>query len=716
MAQIPLTGRTQVDNRDLYGYTTPRPDPAAKPTDPYIQPGLSANTMGLLNAVRSMNEVAPTVGAAWVGKQQEEVKRGSLERMKQKDNPNATLDKTVLKNQAAIRGWEIADGKITAATMYNNELSAYHDQHKDVDTPEEYLQGIADISKRYLQGASDDWNKGFLPTAMEMDEKYLALYQEELNKTYQTKQTNAMINGMSVDVDSILNKSLAIALGANPLTFDMNAFLKDPVQYDKIANDKTLQAQLSEALKSTLHTLLTTNQTNLGEYKTKDEISEALIDVIGQRARMLGLPEALDFTNVKDKDKIALFDTKFVEKIRIYREGAEATRARLSDAHGTQSKKDREESQRILQNGFEVQYNNVLAIKSIPERVLAATKMEAEIEQDPSRFDTGWLSSMLGRVKNAEGVVFALADNNAVIANLEYKRSHHMLTDADIQGNISNLTDNSYIRYNSALEQQNERSRILSESGRKNQSADEAINRVVSFVTKTYTYDPLQLDRFNGRGTEIQVLFAAGIEDWRKDHNGAEPSFHQWYKDIAIPTMQMLEKNYGKLAEEDTALMQKLGLQDVKGENGTSTTPNPTTKQNAAPPATNEKSPFEDDEETYKKVNELFKSGHTRKTLTEGMKTTYGLKDNEIAHIFTNYGLQYVTDSLETGRKQSVKAQKKGQKYDENTLVQGVVDRLTYLGYKENEIEFYLEKGIGQYSGAPFDYQVWKKNQKKPKK
>lgn len=708
MAQIPLQGRQQVDNRDLYGYTTPRVDPAAKPTDSYIQPSLSPDTMGLLEALRAMNEAAPTVGAAWVGRKQEETKEGSLERFKQKDDPNAKLDPAKMKQWAFVKGWEQADGKLTAATMYGNELSALHERIKDTATPEEYMNEVAKVSKRYLNGASEDWATGFLPGAVEMDEKYLALYQDELNATYKKKQFQTANASMSVDFSKLLSNELATQLGVNPLTFDINAFRKDPKAYLLFKDNKEAQDKLSTILRTASRQALTTYQTAYGSYLRKDEVSAMYLDIVGQNASHYGLPEALDFVFEKDEHKVAVFDTELQAKAREYKEAAERAREKLGKAHEDQNSEDRKMNVSKGISTYELRQHEVLAMTNRVDQVTAANQLIADMKADSSIKDgtyesirPGWFTGFLTDVEklSEQPVVFALKNNESVVFNLDNKMRYKILTGSEINAAAGSLTEPTWRSYNQAYMQQENDLNQLGNSGSNKELTEsgQSIDRVRAAMVRVFTTDELALDKWPGIGMAVLHRVSTSEQSWRKKH-GRLPLYDEWYKDVVTPILTDFENQYKKLYGEDPQLLGRLGLAPLTLSKSTEGQAN---KNNQPPPVLDNKTSFA-------AVTQLFNQGHDRQTIINDL-VKLGNNEDTVKHYLTNFGLQQ-TDALISKGKASVKT------FDQ---IAGDVEKdLTNKGFTATEIRYYLNTKIRawQGSGSTWDFDTWKGSKQKGNK
>jgi hypothetical protein len=184
----------------------------------------------------------------------------------------------------------------------------------------------------------------------------------------------------------------------------------------------------------------------------KKEMSQSYLRAIGQRAEVEGRPELLDFTNIKDKDGIALIDTDLAEEIRTYKKRAEQNR----DDKLKRYKVERAEFIEHKKGELNLAVHGILTDPELKgtDRDVALTALETEFYkwaykdnnadgyQFNSEYNAGF-SKVLRASRSLSG--FATNDNGGAIIRLEEAGTDISLE--QIANEIPNITKDTYVKY-----------------------------------------------------------------------------------------------------------------------------------------------------------------------------------------------------------------------------------------------------------------------------
>ena len=286
-----LTKRATVDPRVSFDVTTPALDVFARTTDPMVFDGNArGRAQRLAEALGVVNASLPLVGQALEAGYKREYSEGTLSALKGEERPSEGL--------ARIIGYETLKGEFTAQKEYKAEVLQFYNDNHQVLSPEEFEQGLVEISKKYIEGASKHFLEGFLPVAVDIEQKVFENYTK-----YQQ--------------ESVYNDTISfISQKAYDDTVDIvNTFLE---QYFEGVNLDNLRERLDvyymlengdygQVIAPLIRQSLTDAQ-NKAELMglSKKEVSRIYLENIGRMAVEYGLPELLEFAYVKDESGISI--------------------------------------------------------------------------------------------------------------------------------------------------------------------------------------------------------------------------------------------------------------------------------------------------------------------------------------------------------------------------------------------------------------------------
>jgi hypothetical protein len=363
--------RTLVNDQDTYDYTTPSLDVVARPTDPYVAPSTNNQASQIVGALTAFQSGLQSYSAYRDVQNKKDKEEGALARAK---DPEAPLTK---KTKAFIEGWESLDGELKAKQDYYGEVNQYLVDNAETSDKDEFIKGLQKIGNKYTAGATKNFLKGFVDSALNIEdtavEKYFESQATRLNAEKIAK-TNSVI---TTDIKAIALSSLNQILGTNAISLeDIQA---NPELYGKyLANTKDIATELSQKLREYLSKR--SSQSKALQISTK-QISSSMLDIVGTVAEEAGIPELLDYVNLKDTAGVAVSDTDLKENIRTYKNRAEAARNDIIKNLNTQAKVKQEQSFNLLVNTAAVKLFTLNPSKN-PEDMQTALKIYQELSSN----------------------------------------------------------------------------------------------------------------------------------------------------------------------------------------------------------------------------------------------------------------------------------------------------------------------------------------------
>lgn len=362
--RTPLQGRFQVDNRDLYGYTTPRINVVARPNDSFTYPSFSPSTRALLDSLSSIQRGLQGYVQYKETKNKEDYQEGELARGRGEE-----LTEREKKSKAFLAGWETLDGRVKAKTAYMQEISEYLTQNQHLDS-EEFTAGLAEISKKYLEGASDSFIKGFLPEALELEARVLDRYQARLNEEYVQKRNE----NMNVEISSGIN-SLLIGVFEDMFDVEIDSLHEWLSEGENFRKLKEYSEEVKERVSPLLRELLD-EAIELGKEVGMDTptISDMFLKYISTLAITTGVPELIDYAYISGKDGVAVIGTSSGSEVMQRRKAAEESRKAYDRAL------DSEDAKRLQEeiNKFKSDHYFFIADLSMEEDRQAAIQKATE--------------------------------------------------------------------------------------------------------------------------------------------------------------------------------------------------------------------------------------------------------------------------------------------------------------------------------------------------
>jgi hypothetical protein len=299
------TSRRTVTDQETFDFSTPNLQVSARPVDAFARPmGVSGSTRALMQAFATGKEAYQQHKEY---KEQKDFEAGSMAKATGQEQDTS-------KSAAWITGYEAMSGEAAAADL-RDALEKFHTENWQAD-PDSYAAGREEIVKGFLDGKSEAYLKNFVPQAVKLEEHYSQAYQKaQLGQLQQDAVTNAR-KAMRVQLDDIL---------------------QDPSKAAE--SPKILRAKL------------TTMQGSLKQYGlSRTAVSKQIVEAVGMRAVLEGMPELMAFAMEPDDSGMALADNpELADSVLTYVKQAETAR----DAGVTAAKKAEKENQEKLKDTVE---------------------------------------------------------------------------------------------------------------------------------------------------------------------------------------------------------------------------------------------------------------------------------------------------------------------------------------------------------------------------
>lgn len=562
----PLPQRRLTDPRDTFDFTTPNLQTVARPVDIGNRQSGASSLTQLVDALSSVNKGLAAYQSVRDAFNEEDYQKGQTARASGGARPSDA-------GWAFLRGWEEMDGKISANQEYQVEVADYLAKNAETATPEEFANGLHALSNKYLQGTSDNYVRGFVGEALNIEESAKLSYQQVQSKVFQQNLEEKANIRFSQIIDNRLNDSFkGIGLGS------YQELLEKPDAYAAM-DIGTFKAGFGTALRDAL----TQAQEEFKAFgMSTAQVSDIFLDRVGQIAIEYGLPELLDYATIKDKSGVSVEDTTLGQKVKQYRQQAENQRSNIVAALDKKAKADYDKWKNATVNNLHLSIAR-LATSNDPATAAAdAGKLIAQITSDPDlmALDYGTMSGILSDLQKIAtgGMNFPSHGDEQVFGRLLYNAASDSLKMADIEAarKANQLT---LSQYSTLMEKYQAQQRFLKAEGEKEppwpskgmidkvmaSAIDMVSHKEVDVLGLKDSLDPATYAMLQAIGSiggvakdyeiELQatILFTDYLNEWRTKNNGAYPTFAQWKKDIFEPVMDTLQKDLEKSNAQDKA-------------------------------------------------------------------------------------------------------------------------------------------------------------------
>ncbi|TES90512.1 MAG: hypothetical protein E3J94_04940 [Desulfobacteraceae bacterium] len=281
-----IKGQKQVVAQSTFDFTVPQRDVAARPVDPYSQPGSDPKVANVLSFLQEMKGTLHTATqlSDMISRQQRE--KGKAARGRQEEAPEDA-------HWAFLEGYEMISG-MADAYDYEKQMTELLEKSWRDDVNEFELKKDA-LGKQYLNGATDAYVDGFLSRGMAVENR--------IEKEFEKRQREIL-------QENFLTKSMKI------FKLDSQDIVNDDSIKDKAQARRDITTKIQE--------------TAVEYGLSKSQVSEAILKTAGAEADLLGKPEELAFLYTPDSTGVAIADNpKFAEAATRYVEGALSTRKAL---------------------------------------------------------------------------------------------------------------------------------------------------------------------------------------------------------------------------------------------------------------------------------------------------------------------------------------------------------------------------------------------------
>ncbi len=685
-----IEGRKQYDIREFFGYTTPNLDVVARPTDPYVQPGLSSGAQNLINALGAVQTGLQGYAQYKGIKNTEDYEAGAIARAK--GSPFSEVEK---KSAATIKGWEELDGRITASTSYRNELAEYLELHKN-DDPETFQKGLKEIAVKYLTG-TDNYIKGFVDKGLAVDESVLASYQDYQNRKFveelEVKVTGEMGNTIEEKLKAALSNTLGIEVA------DIREFIKSPQAFaDYVESKDAFEKTIATALRSTLSEMQATYK-DLGYNKL--QVSEMFLDAVSTMAILNGIPELLSYAFEKDaQGNVSVAKTKLGDKVLNAIRQAENTRDSFLNAMNESAAKKQKEAENTVINGVRAQISELELIDDPLEAARQATALRLELMKNPAIM--GMDSSKIGsffndlvKLENGQNRFPATGDEYA-FAGLYAKATLKSLALEDI-AKARKAGQLTLDQYTSLMDKWKviEKEREDAKNGDKGKwQAQTSISQTQNSIIRMIA--PMDMmGKIENPENEVLAnhMFAQGLERWRKKNNNENPDFDQWYNEIAVPVIKFFEEKKKREGGDAAASTDVIDLTTQRGVQKQEAAIKQQEEAAAKQKAKEETAAAQQikalnnlsSKDSYSRVEQSFNAGYNRTQITAAL-TKAGTTEESIKRYLSNYGRTYTKEFI-----RRMNALSRGYIAIE-TIEKQLREDLKAKGFNDNEIAYYWKE------------------------
>lgn len=331
-----LTKRAPVDPRVSFDVTTPQLDVVARTTDPMVFPGKSggrwrrlAEALGVVHSTLPVVEQATQLGI------ERDYQEGAMSALKGEERPSTGL--------AKIRGWETLKGELTARREFRDELENFFNENHLKLTPEEFEQGVWEISQRYVQGASPSFLEGFLKSAINIEQSIYDRYNQAQAEMVRIESQEMLSNKAYDFAYSMLENTFRDTFGLDSLE---NIFERPDILKELYVNGAELKQSFTQQLRDNLTEAQLIGK-DLGF--RRHEVNMLYLDQVGRLAIRYGIPELLDFLRVPDENGVAPISSSLTGKqVFQYLEQAESVqKARITEYDKALAKAEADEKARL---------------------------------------------------------------------------------------------------------------------------------------------------------------------------------------------------------------------------------------------------------------------------------------------------------------------------------------------------------------------------------
>ena len=302
----PLSQRRGLNRR---GTSYEKSEVSARPTDPFVQPGgVSENTKALMGALDKSGNLLTQYTKMKHQEREADKKVGYEAGLTGGPAPGDEA------SDAKIAGWKQAQGE-GAAFDYELEVTEYLQNNVNA-SPDEFQQGLAQLTQKYTDAASESYLKGFIPQAEKIEQRVTKTYLNEQHEQVLSEGLNNLAKGFRQELSDIVEG-------------------KDPEK--KAGEVRKLFTKYQQKGKS------------FG--LSRGRVSERMLNLVGREAEKAGDSDLLEFASVPDEDGgIRLTDTKLGEAVRTWKQRAVTAHDTLQKAKAAQVDISREQEKQEVES------------------------------------------------------------------------------------------------------------------------------------------------------------------------------------------------------------------------------------------------------------------------------------------------------------------------------------------------------------------------------
>lgn len=519
----PLTRRVQTTPEHTYDVTTPSLEVTAYPVDPYARPQVSSGLRNLIQALGPVSQALRAYGQELDRRYQEEIEQGRLARASGKPKPS--------QSEAQIRGWEELDGKLTARRDYRAEVTEFLAQNMDVMAPEEIEQGLQEIAQKYLNGATDNFIRGFVEVALGIEDAAIAQYVARQQELIREQSFNKLAQHAEDEARSIV-EGIALPLFRAGSLDDLVGNVEVYETLNRANFGVIFADQLNKGLDAAQEL-----GASLGF--SKGEITELYLDRVGALAIELGMPELLDWTEKRDEEGVSVAGGALADKVRRYRQEAERARTSYIQAAERLASQERERQQTIAVNQLRRNIATLYTIDNPVEAAKGARELRELFTSDPMFQDLSptLYNAILNDLIDIElgQYQFPSIGNEHVFADLRLAAVMNELTLEDILAARAE-NDLTLSQFNTLLQDYEEQERRKQDEAYRWPDSSAIMDLQDTAIALIVGLDEFGLFQDYTLAMAAKKMFRDEIDAFRQQH-GRNPTYKEYTEQILEPVL-----------------------------------------------------------------------------------------------------------------------------------------------------------------------------------
>lgn len=622
--------RVLIDPRQSFDVTTPDLQVTARPTDPFFPQGGGDQAAQLAQAFGAISEGAAAGLGIFNRVRERAFQEGVTAQQAGEERP---------KSQLMAAGWDFQNGRHAARVLYKQEVMQFFEQNAETMDALSFSQGLKEISQKHLNGASEDFIKGFAPEAAAIEEQMATAYQQAVNRRIREDALDKASQIAHDEVQTVIQNQLAEIFDIT----DLDQIPGNTTIYDAFSKGD-FGSVFAKDIRQALQTAIDTGKT-LGIHP--NDIEALYLDIVGQMAIQYGMPELLSFTEIKGKNGVSIAEGRLSQKVIQYRERAEEARASYIQARDRELEKALQENRNRALNELRIKISQIATNDSPMQRsrlaqgVFNQIASNEEFKNLPEDDLSPILNDLVDLINDTPlwpdesdpetyaDLLVAAANGDVTLESIEAARRSGLLAKADYDRLINAWQTNEEQRQNAGGSTSwPDRSDIMS-------MEELMVNHISGGL------NPFGLPEDQGLAANAKARFALARNQFKERH-GRQPTFTEYMTQIAPAVFQDFQKDIRQMFAQKTSIF---NLDQATAATVTQQTNIKTKFQDLSdllappPPLPPMGGLIIGAEEGVRNISITFAHGGTKEQITDKLNEL-GLTDQEIKYHFDNYAYQ----------------------------------------------------------------------------